>query len=253
MNNPSVFSAAVAESDRDLFAGLAAGGGGAGRCRDELVIRYAPQAAAWARQYVGRGESAEDLRQIAYVGLLEALRRFDPDRGVEFVYFAKPTVLGLLRRHFRDSRRWVRIPRRLQELAQDIRVAQEELAARNSALPSDSDLAGHLHVTETDIGEARLGDQLFAPASLDAPAGLDTDGATLGDNIGADDDRIETMIGWRTVLPLVEQLPPRERDIVISTYWYEEPQASIGARWGVSQMQISRVLTRTLKELRAAA
>ena len=244
---------ASAELERDLFTGLAAGGPYAEHCRDELFLRYGPQAAAWSRLYVGRGETADDLRQIAYVGLLEALRRFDPDRGVEFVCFAKPTVLGLLRRHFRDSRRWVRVPRRMQELAHAARVAQEVMGARDSQLPSDHDLAAYLQVSEADLGEARLGDQFFAPTSLDAPAGLDPNGATLGDGIGADDSRIETMIGCRAMLPLVDKLPERERDIVISTYWRDEPQASIGARWGVSQMQVSRLLTRTLKKLRAAA
>ena len=248
--------AAVVEAntrERELFRGLAAGGADADHCRDELVVRYAPMASALARRYRGRGETDDDLRQIAFLGLLEALRRFDPERGVAFICFAQPTVLGLLRRHFRDGRRWIRLPRRLQQLAKDVREAQEILAARDHHAPSVHALALHLGVTDREVGEAMLGEQLFAPRSLDTPTVVDGHESTPADRLGSADDRIETMLGCTAFLPLVDKLPARERDIVISTFWHDEPQASIGARWGVSQMQISRLLTRTLSELRATA
>jgi len=127
------------------------------------------------------------------------------------------------------------------------------LGARDSHLPSQRDLATHFGVTESQIGEAMLGDQFFAPLSLDAPSSADSYGQTLGDELSDSGDDVETMLDCSVVLPLVDKLPARERDIVISTFWRDEAQASIGKRWGVSQMQVSRLLARTLRDLREAA
>lgn len=238
-------------SDADLFAGLADGELRAAACREQLVQRYGGLATSCARRYLARGENEEDLRQVAYVGLLEALQRFDATRGINFEFFARPTILGHLRRHFRDSRRWVRVPRRLQELAAEVKVAREILAAENSHTPTLRELAEHLDTSESEIAEALAADQFFAPASLDAPASSDdADGACRGDLLGAPDPRLDLVEGWTALRPLLEKLPDREREIVISVFWHDQKQADIGARVGISQMQVSRLLSRTLAELR---
>ncbi|HUR74824.1 MAG TPA: SigB/SigF/SigG family RNA polymerase sigma factor [Sporichthya sp.] len=238
-------------SDADLFAGLAADGAHAAACREQLVQRYGRLATSCARRYVARGENEEDLRQVAYVGLLEAMRRFDATRGVSFEFFARPTILGHLRRHFRDSRRWVRIPRRLQELAAEAKEAREVLSAQHYRAPTLTELAEHLGADECEVAEALAADQFFAPASLDAPVSSDdAEGACRGDLLGAPDPRLDLVVGWTALSPLIDRLPPREREILISVFWHDETQAVVGARVGISQMQVSRLLTRTLRELR---
>jgi RNA polymerase sigma-B factor len=240
-------------TDAELFARLRADGPDAHRCRERLVERYTWLATSSARRYSARGENDEDLRQIACVGLLEAITRFDHTRGIDFEFFARPTILGHLRRHFRDGRRWVRIPRRLQELATEVKDAREVLAERNRRTPTLRELAEHVGAAEAEVAEALTAEQFFAPASLDAPVGLDADaGATRGDLLGAPDARLDLIVGWTALRPLIDALPDREREIVIATFWRDETQASVGQRLGISQMQVSRVLARTLRDLRAA-
>lgn len=240
-------------TDAELFAGLRADGPDARQCRERLVERYTWLATSSARRYTARGENDEDLRQIACVGLLEAISRFDHTRGIDFEFFARPTILGHLRRHFRDGRRWVRIPRRLQELAAEVKDAREVLAERNRSTPTLRELAEYVQAPEAEVAEALAAEQFFAPASLDAPVGLDPDaGATLGDLHGSPDARLDLIVGWTALRPLIDALPDREREIVIATFWHDETQASVGQRLGISQMQVSRVLARTLRDLRAA-
>jgi RNA polymerase sigma-B factor len=224
----------------------------AAACREQLVERYGRLAKSCARRYVARGENEEDLRQVAYVGLLEAMRRFDATRGVSFEFFARPTILGHLRRHFRDSRRWVRIPRRLQELAAEVKEAREVLAAQNCHTPTLAELAAYLEADEAEVAEALAADQFFAPASLDAPVSSDdADGACRGELLGGPDPQLDLVVGWAALSPLLDRLPAREREILISVFWHDETQAVVGARVGISQMQVSRILTRTLRDLRA--
>ncbi len=242
-----------ARTEAELFAALRADEPWAGDARAELVQRYAWLSTACARRYVGRGENEDDLRQIACVGLLEALSRFDATRGIDFEFFARPTILGHLRRHFRDARRWVRIPRRLQELATEVKAAREVLAERNSRTPTLAELAEHIGAEQSEVSEAIMADQFFAPASLDAPVSAGEDqGATRGDLIGGIDSRLDLVVGWTALQPLIEALPEREREIVLSIFWRDETQAVVGQRLGISQMQVSRVLARTLRDMRAA-
>ena len=252
MSAPDESGPSAGPTDPELFAGLLAGDPEAQRCRERLVERYTWLANSSARRYTARGESDEDLRQIACVGLLEAISRFDPTRGVEFEFFARPTILGHLRRHFRDSRRWVRVPRRLQELATEVKDAREVLAERNRRTPTLPELAEHVGAPEAEVAEALAAEQFFAPASLDAPVGADADaGASRGDFLGAPDARLDLIVGWTALRPLIDALPDREREILIGTFWHDETQASVGQRLGISQMQVSRVLARTLRDLRA--
>ena len=238
-------------TDAELFSGLRRGGDEAAACRERLVQRYTWLATACARRYSGRGENDEDLRQIACVGLLEAMSRFDPARGIDFEFFARPTILGHLRRHFRDGRRWVRVPRRMQELALEVKNAREELAERNRRTPTLREVAEHLDAEEAEVAEAMTAEQFFAPASLDAPVSPDR-AAARADLLGVPDPRLDLVVGWTALRPLIDALPEREREIVISVFWRDETQAVVGQRLGISQMQVSRVLARTLRDLRAA-
>lgn len=249
---PAVPSTRADRSDAELFAGLAAESPRAEECRAQLIERYSWLATSCARRYGGRGETEEDLRQIAFVGLLEAIGRFDATRGIDFEYFARPTVLGHLRRHFRDGRRWVRIPRRLQELAADVKDAREDLSEQNWRTPTLGELAEYLGTAETEVAEALCAEQFFAPASLDVPVGTGGDpGAVLGDLVGEVDGRLDLVVDWTALRPLLADLPDREREIVVSIFWRDETQAVVGARLGISQMQVSRLLARTLARLRA--
>ncbi len=239
-------------TEAELFAGLKADQPWAQECRALLVERYSWLATSCARRYVNRGENEEDLRQIACVGLMEALSRFDPDRGIDFEYFARPTILGHLRRHFRDCRRWVRIPRRLQELGAEVKEARETLAEQTWRTPTLQELAEHVGAEATEVAEALAAEQFFAPTSLDTPVSSE-DGAssTLGDLIGVADTRLDLVVDWTALRPLLDDLPERERDIVGSIFWRDETQAAVGERLGISQMQVSRILGRTLRQLRA--
>lgn len=241
----------VEPSDAELFEGLRAGGPRAETCRERLVERYSWLAITCARRYSARGENDEDLRQIACVGLLEGLNRFDHTREIDFEFFARPTILGHLRRHFRDGRRWVRVPRRLQELAAEVKTAREEFAERERRMPTLGELAEHVGAREAEVAEAMAAEQFFAPASLDAPVSPDGE-ATRADLLGTADTRLDLVVGWTALRPLIDALPEREREIVVSVFWRDETQAVIGRRLGISQMQVSRVLARTLRNLRAA-
>jgi RNA polymerase sigma-B factor len=238
-------------TDTELFVGLTSGEPRAVACREQLARRYSWLATSCARRYSGRGENDDDLQQIACVGLLEAMSRFDPSRGVAFEFFARPTILGHLRRHFRDGRRWVRVPRRLQELGAEVKEARDDLAVRYCRTPTLAELAEHLGVQESEIAEALAADQFFAPTSLDAPlSGHEPDGLTRADLVGGPDSRLDLVDGWTALRPLLDDLPPREREILVAVFWKEETQAVVGARLGISQMQVSRVLSRILRELR---
>lgn len=250
--SPEFAPESSARSDVDLFAGLSAEQPWAAECRERLVERYSWLALSCARRYTGRGENEDDLKQIACVGLIEAMNRFDATRGIEFEFFARPTVLGHIRRHFRDSRRWVRIPRRLQELGAEIKEARETLAEQNWHTPTLQELAQHVGARPSEVAEALGAEHLFAPTSLDTPVASD-DGSrtTLGDLIGVSDVRLDLVVDWTALRPMLAGLPDREREIVVSIFWHDETQAVVGRRLGISQMQVSRILARTLRQLRA--
>jgi RNA polymerase sigma-B factor len=180
-----------------------------------------------------------------------AIQRFDPQRGTDFAAFAKPTVQGEIRRYFRDKRRWIRLPRRLQETKAVLRDATEKLTHELGRNPTIAELAAELAVDEELVLEAMTADDAYTPRSLDAPVGADeADSWTLAETIGGPDERLELLVDCTVLRPLLEELPAREQQIIQLRFFGGLTQAEIGAQMGISQMHVSRILSRTLAGLR---
>jgi RNA polymerase sigma-B factor len=218
------------------------------RIEDEIVERNMAVASDCARRYRGRGIATDDLDQVAYLGLVKAVRGFDPDRGHEFLSFAVPTIRGELRRHFRDHGWALRPPRSIQELQTRILAAEGELTQQLGRSPRPTDLARHLDVDLEHVLDALAANGCFSPASLDAPV---PDGeAALGDRLGGLDPAFDTAEARVTLLAVLRGLTPRERRILELRFFGGCTQAEIGADIGVTQMQVSRLLDRILARLR---
>lgn len=216
----------------------------------DVVLDNLGVAEALAQRYRNRGLPAEDLQQVAYVALIRAAQKFDPEAGHDFLSYCVPTVRGELRRHFRDQGWMVRPTRRIQELQQSINAAEEELVQRLGHSPSARDFAEHLDENLDDVIEALAGDGCFAPASLDLPVGDDA-GASLGEMLGAIDGGHLAAEARAMLEPAVARLDERDRRIVQLRFVEDLTQAEIASRIGVTQMQVSRLLSRILKRLRA--
>lgn len=215
----------------------------------ELVQRYGFLVRWAVKRYAHGSEQAEELAQVGYLGLVEAIDRFDPYRGVEFTSFARPTVLGEIRRHFRDGRRWVRLPRRMQELKLRIKDVSDRLYQENGHPPSRAELAAELGVSEADVEEALATDDAFAPLSLDAPVDTDEETTSHMELLGDADPAIDGVLDTEAVWPLLDDLPPRERELVLLRFFGNKTQTEIARRLGISQMHVSRLLSRTLRRL----
>jgi RNA polymerase sigma-B factor len=217
-----------------------------GRLRAELVEHYRPMCRRLARRFTGRGESFEDLVQVALVGLLEALERFDPDRGIPFPAFAAPTILGELKRHFRDHRWKVRVPRRIQNRFLDVQRARDDLAQTLGRIPTVTDIAEHLGLSTEDVLEAMDAGATFEMSTLDAEPGS---GAVS--EIPVSDPGYQ-LIEDRVFLGALVSRLPRQRQLVLQMRFGQGmSQAAIGRRLGTSQMHISRSLAGSLGTLRA--
>jgi RNA polymerase sigma-B factor len=215
---------------------------------DELIETHLEVARSMALRYRNRGIDLDDLEQVALLGLTKAAHRFDPDAGHAFMSFAVPTIRGELRRHFRDCGWMVRPPRRVQELQARIGQAQDELLAILGHAPRPSELAAHLDVDVSDVVEALSVDGCFAPAALDATVGDST--SALGDRLGADDRTYDAVEASVMLEPAVRSLSARDRRIVYLRFYEELSQQEIGEAVGLTQAQVSRVLTRILKDIR---
>jgi RNA polymerase sigma-B factor len=215
----------------------------------QLIETNAAVARSMASRYRNRGIDLDDLEQVALLGLTKAAQRFDPAAGHDFLSFAVPTIRGELRRHFRDSGWMVRPPRRVQDLQTRIAGAQEELEAELGRSPRPSEIATHLDEDTSDVVEALAADGCFTPTSLDAPV---ADGSSsLGDLLG-DEDRALAQAEAKVMLdPLMRGLSARDRRIVRLRYYQEQTQQEIADSVGLTQAQVSRVLTRILADLRA--
>ncbi|HEX6231440.1 MAG TPA: SigB/SigF/SigG family RNA polymerase sigma factor [Actinomycetota bacterium] len=220
--------------------------------REELVIRHRPLALYLARKFVGRGESLEDLEQVASLALLKAIDRFETERDVKFSTFATVTIVGELKRHLRDRGWAVRVPRPLQELAVRVGGLMPELWQELGRSPTVREIAERVGSSEDEVLEALDAAQAYTADSLDAPAG-DEDRASPAESLGAHDERFEQLEGWRSVAPLIERLPERERAILYLRFFEEKTQSQIAAELGISQMHVSRLLGRTLSLLREHA
>jgi len=215
--------------------------------RNELVEEYASLARTCARRFAHRSEPLDDLQQVALLGLLKAVERFDPDRGVPFVAFAMPTVLGELRRHFRDHGWMVRVPRRLQELHFGMESLIASLEQELQRSPTIAELADAAGVAEEDILEAREIGQCYRPPSLDTRAS----GVDPGAYLGGTDKRLLSIDDRTTLSTLLERLPNRERQVLYMRFFEERTQSEIAAEIGVSQMHVSRILSQSLAALAA--
>lgn len=236
-------------SEAHLFARHVAGDQAA---REALVRRFMPLARSLARRYDRSSEPFEDLLQVASLGLLKALDRFDPSMGHPFASFAVPTILGEMRRHFRDAGWSVHVPRGSQERALKVRDAQERLANSNGRAPTVNELAQYLELSTGEVIDALQAIQAYESLSLDAPRPGATDEATsYGDAMGEEDARYELVELDATVSAVLGRIPQRERDILRMRFVEDLTQTEIAERVGISQMQVSRLLRRSLDQLRA--
>ncbi|HEV2636012.1 MAG TPA: SigB/SigF/SigG family RNA polymerase sigma factor [Actinocrinis sp.] len=219
--------------------------------RCQVIAEYMPFARHLASRYSSGNQPAEDLRQVAYVGLVKAVDRFDPGFGTPFPGYAMPVILGELKRHFRDASWPVHVPRRIQELYGDVRPAAEVLVHRLGREPTAAELAVLLGSRPRDVAEAIDAGGLRTVASLDLPVGTgEGQGSALGDLLGAEDREIQKIVDRETLRPLLAQLSAREKEILLMTYFQEMTQTQIGAALGVSQMHVSRLLAAILARLR---
>ncbi len=216
--------------------------------REELVERFLPLARHLARRFAGRGESVEDLIQVADLGLLNAIDRFDPDRGVQFTTFAAVTITGELKRHFRDRGWSVRVPRSLQESALLVHRTLETLWQDLGRSPTISEIAEAADLPEEAVIEAMDAIQAYSPASLDAV--VSEDGTPMSETVGHADPSFEVAEGWASVAPALEKLPERERRILYLRFFRGMTQTEIAQEIGISQMHISRLIAQSLERVR---
>jgi RNA polymerase sigma-B factor len=226
--------------------------GGEESAREALVQRFMPLARSLARRYDRSSEPYEDLLQVAALGLLKAMDRFDPARGPSFASFAIPTILGEMRRYFRDSGWSLHVPRGDKERALKVRDAQEAFANEHGHAPTVRQLAQYLELEDEQVIDALLAIQAYESLSLDAPRpGAEDEAITNCDSVGEDDARYELIELDATVVAVLDKIPARERQILRMRFVEGLTQTQIAGRVGVSQMQVSRLLRRSLDQLRA--
>ncbi|KKD02883.1 SigB/SigF/SigG family RNA polymerase sigma factor [Streptomyces sp. WM6386] len=221
--------------------------------RDELVTAWLPMAHRIAGRFRERGESIEDLRQVAALGLVKAVDRFDPERGA-FESYAVPTITGEVKRHFRDRMWALRVPRRVQELRNKVRVARRELTQTpGSAEPTVADLAAHTGLTEDEVATGLEALESFSTLSLDAELSSDEDGYSLADTLGAADASYETVVDRESAKAGLRRLPERDRAILYMRFFEDMTQSRIADQLGISQMHVSRLISRSCARVRAEA
>ncbi|WGJ85136.1 RNA polymerase sigma factor SigF [Gordonia sp. SMJS1] len=221
------------------------------RLREDVIARCLPLADHVARRFSERGEPIDDLRQVARIGLMHAVDRFDVERGNNFLAFAVPTVMGEVKRYFRDSTWSIRVPRRAQEASLNIAKASEELLQSLGRSPRPSEIAQHLGLPVSEVIEGMVARSAYTASSIDAEAGSSTDGWTLADTLGDEDARLELVEEFVTLQPALERLTERERTILTLRFFKSMSQSEIARQVGISQMHVSRLLTRILETLRS--
>jgi RNA polymerase sigma-B factor len=220
------------------------------RIRGELVELHLPLVEYLARRFRNRGEWLDDLTQVATIGLIKSIDRFDLERGVEFSTYATPTIVGEIKRHFRDKGWAVRVPRRLQELKLALTKAIGELAQRLGRAPTVAELAAHLQMSEEDVLEGLESANAYSTVSLDAPDSGDEDAPAVAESLGMVDEALEGEEYRESLKPLLERLPPREKRILLLRFFGNMTQSQIATELGISQMHVSRLLAKTLAQLR---
>lgn len=223
------------------------------RQREQIIERSLPIADHIARRYSGRGEPFDDLVQAARSGLVNAVNRFDVDKGADFVAFAVPTMMGEVRRHFRDYAWAVKVPRRIKDIQPQLVSARAELSQRLGRAPKISEVASHLGIDRDLVVEATVGGAHYSAMSIDMPAAPGDDYRQFGDALGDIDRNLEKVLDVETVRPLIAALPERQRTVLTLRFFENLTQAQIGAQIGCSQMHVSRLLANALSTLRSHA
>lgn len=218
--------------------------------REKLVMSHLNLVRFIANKFKNRGEPIDDLIQVGYLGLLKAIDRFDPSRGLEFTTFATPTIMGEIKRHFRDKGWSVRVPRRLQELSAKVNQATDTLTSQLQRSPTIAEIADYLDATVDEVLEAMESSSAYSSVSLEAPSGADDDDtpsvidryATEDSDLAFTDDRI-------VIEEALASFSPRERDVIEMRFLKGMTQIEIAEKLGISQVQVSRLLRRTLKKI----
>lgn len=218
------------------------------RIENQIVENHLGLARALASRFASRGPERDDLYQVAYLGLVKAVRRFDVSKGVPFVAFATPTILGELKRHFRDKGWMVRPPRWVQELQAQIRQTVDDLMQSRTVPPSDAELAELLDTKVARIREARGARGCYAPRSIDAPSG--TTGISMGETLSVDSDAYALIDDLVSLGPACQELSEEDRRLLGLRFVEDRTQQAIAQELGISQMQVSRRLQRILDQLR---
>ena len=217
-----------------------------------IVEKYDRLAIGLARRFRGRGEPMDDLVQVARFALIKAIDRFEPEREVQFSTFATTSILGELKRHLRDKAWSVRVPRSLQERFLEVGKAVETLTHRLERSPSIAEIAAHLEVSTEVVLDAMDAGSAYRAASLDAPVGEESGAASLGDLLPAQDHLLGRSAERATVSDHLEALPDRERTVLYMRFFEDKSQREIGETLGISQMHVSRILRKTLDDLRTS-
>ncbi|WP_083410835.1 SigB/SigF/SigG family RNA polymerase sigma factor [Mycolicibacterium rutilum] len=220
------------------------------RQREAIVARTLPLADHIARRYRNRGEPIEDLIQAARVGLVNAVNRFDPDNGANFLSFAVPTMMGEVRRHFRDYGWAVKVPRRLKDLQGQLVKARAELSQQIGRAPTASEVAAHLGIDRESVMEATIASSNYSTLSTDVQTSSDHEHRSVGDTFGDVDPNIDKVVDLETVRPLIAALPEREQTVLTLRFFESMTQTQIAERMGYSQMHVSRLLAQALRRLR---
>ncbi|WP_433594157.1 RNA polymerase sigma factor SigF [Nocardia sp. CA-145437] len=236
-----------------LFEELAAAApGSAGRAalRSQLINRCIPLADHIARKFSGRGEPFDDLTQVARVGLVHAVDRFDISRGSNFLSFAVPTIMGEVRRYFRDNTWAMRVPRRVKETHLRIGSAIDALSQQLGRSPTAKEIAAALDIDADEVTQAVIAGNAYQPSSIDAVSvGRDTE-ASLLDTLGEEESQFDRVEEYVAIRPLLAGLPERERRILTMRFFESMTQTQIAQQMGISQMHVSRILSKTLARLR---
>jgi RNA polymerase sigma-B factor len=223
------------------------------QCREQLVQLHLPLVDHCARRFTNRGEPFDDLVQVGTIGLIKSVDRFDTDRGVEFSTYATPTIIGEIKRYFRDKGWAIRVPRRLQELRMSISAVTGDLAQELGRSPTPREIADKLGVTVEEVMEGIESANAYSTLSLDAgDSGEESSGNSMLETLGMDDEGLDHVEIRESIKPLIEALPAREKRILLLRFFRGMTQSQIAAEIGVSQMHVSRLLNRTLEHLRTS-
>ena len=218
--------------------------------REQLIVSHLNLVRFLASKFKNRGESLEDLVQVGTIGLIKAIDRFDPSRGLEFTTYATPTVMGEIKRHFRDKGWSVRVPRRLQELSAKVNQATDELTRELQRSPSVAEVAEHLDASVDEVLEAMESSSAYSSVPLEGGgAGDDDDAPSVLDHYGVEDSELEGSADRMVLEDAIADFSPRERDVIRMRFVDGLTQVEIAERLGISQVQVSRLLRRTLRRI----